>query len=217
MRASVLSGWLDVTSSRADVPKRTYAAHWRSESGKELLPHKRELEDPSSRLQKVECSRACSSRRWHARPPGMRQVGLSIGRADTSTPFSYAPSISRSNRSSFFIGLSCSKIISRRLPAWNDGLQEVMCFLFDRRDEKNIARDTPQRAQPDPGIAAGSGERERPLGRLPQPQQRFLQRICHARPSAVHSYPDSNRNGFTERSYRDVCLLSSQRYPYDYG
>ena len=61
------------------------------------------------------------------------------GRTDTSTPFSYAPSISRSNRSSFFIGISRSKIISRRLPAWNDGLQEVMCFLFDRGNKKNIA------------------------------------------------------------------------------
>src|SRR6187401_1948066 len=62
-----------------------------------------------------------------------------VGRADTSTPFSYAPSISRSNRSSFFIGLSASKIVSRRLPAWNDGLQKIICFLFDRRNEKNIA------------------------------------------------------------------------------
>src|SRR4030095_2727221 len=38
-RASMFSGWLDVTSSRANVPKRTYAARSRSESDKELLPH----------------------------------------------------------------------------------------------------------------------------------------------------------------------------------
>ena len=69
-------GWLDVTSPRANVPKRTYAARSRSESDKELLPHKRELEDPSGRLPKVGCLHACSSQGWHARPPGIRQVGL---------------------------------------------------------------------------------------------------------------------------------------------
>jgi hypothetical protein len=60
------------------------------------------------------------------------------GRADTNTPFSYAPSISRSNRSSFFIVISRSKIISRRLPAWDDGLQKVMRFLFNRGDKENV-------------------------------------------------------------------------------
>src|SRR5438552_10168282 len=87
LRAPVLSGWLDVTSFRANGPKRTYAARWRSESGKELLPHKRELEDPSSRLQKVGCSRACSSQRWHVRLRGMRQVGLSSDEQIPAPPF----------------------------------------------------------------------------------------------------------------------------------
>src|SRR4029077_17986329 len=61
-----------------------------------------------------------------------------VGRADTSTPFSYAPKISRANRSSFFIALSSSKIISCRRPAWDNGLHKVIGFLFDRRDKKNI-------------------------------------------------------------------------------
>src|SRR5512142_985529 len=64
-----------------------------------------------------------------------------VGRAETSTPFSYAPSISRSNRSRLFIVFivsSASQILSGRLPARNDCLQEVVRFLFDRRDKKNI-------------------------------------------------------------------------------
>ena len=87
LRASVLSGWLYVTLFRANVLKHIYAARWRSESDKELLPHKRELEDPSSRLPKVGCLHACSSQRWHARPPGIRQVGLSSDEQTPALPF----------------------------------------------------------------------------------------------------------------------------------
>lgn len=61
-----------------------------------------------------------------------------VGRAETSLPFSYAPSISLSYRSSFFICAFRSKVISRRLPARNDGLQKVVRALLDRMDKKNI-------------------------------------------------------------------------------
>ena len=80
-----------------------------------------------------------------------------VGRADTSLPFSYAPRISRSNRSSFFIALSGSKIISRGFPAWDNGLQKVIGFSLRPKGQEKYSRDRLQRAQPDLGIAAGSG------------------------------------------------------------